>query len=410
MSAFAEIFLGIMSALGGFVDIGELVFAIQGGAKFGYSLLWVVVVGTLGIILFAEMSGRIAAVRRKATFEVIREVLGESRGFPVLIASNLVNLVTCAAEIGGIAIVMQMLFGGDYRLMIVAGAGLLLLTVYTLRIAWIERLFGLLGLGLLAYAWAAVSMGPDWTEALRGLAPGPPPDSPGMLVYLYFVVGLFSSVLMPYEIYFYSSGAIEDKWTPKDLGVNFLNAVVGFTLGSILVLALIVIGAQVFLPRGIDPQLLSSTVLPPIVAFGVKGMLLALLGMLFAIGGAAAETALAGAYNFCQFFGYAWSKDRKAREVPVFTLVWMGIVVVGVAIAMSGVNPVKIVEISVIFAVVVLPFTYYPVLRVASDRKLMGEHVNNRFITAMGWIYFTLIVGAAVAAVPLMILTHMGDG
>jgi Mn2+/Fe2+ NRAMP family transporter len=88
----------------------------------------------------------------------------------------------------------------------------------------------------------------------------------------------------------------------------------------------------------------------------------------------------------------------------------MGIVVVGVAIAMSGVNPVKIVEISVIFAVVVLPFTYYPVLRVASDRKLMGEHVNNRFITTMGWIYFILIVVAALAAIPLMILTHMGDG
>jgi manganese transport protein len=411
MSAFAEIFLGIMSALGGFVDISELVFAIQGGAKFGYALLWVVVVGTIGIILFAEMSGRIAAVRRKATFELIREVMGESRGFPVLVASNLVNLLTCAAEIGGIAIVMQMLFGGDYRLMIVAGAGLLLLIVYTLRIDWLERLFGVLGLGLLTYAWVAISLGPDWKEALRGLAPGPPPaGSPGTLVYLYFIVGLFSSVFMPYEIYFYSSGAIEDKWTPKDLGVNFLNSVVGFTLGSVLVLALIVVGAQVFLPRGIDSQLLSSTLFPPIVALGVKGMLVALLGMLFAIGGAAAETALAGAYNFCQFFGYAWSKDKKAREVPVFTLVWMGIIVAGIGIAMSGVNPVKIVEFSVIFAVVVLPFTYYPVLRAASDRKLMGAHVNKRFITVLGWIYLVLIVIAALSAIPLMILTHMGDG
>jgi Mn2+/Fe2+ NRAMP family transporter len=411
MSSVLELFLGIMSALGGFVDIGELVFAIQGGAKFGYALLWVVVLGTIGIILYAEMAGRIAAVRRTATFEVIREVMGESRGFPVLVASNLVNLLTCAAEIGGIAIVMQMLFGGDYRLMIVAGAGLLLLIVYSLKLAWLERLFGLLGLGLLAYAWVAISLGPDWKEAMRGLVPGPPPAaSPGTLVYLYFIVGIFSSVLMPYEIYFYSSGAIEDKWTPKDLRMNFLNSVVGFTLGCLLVLALIVVGAQVFQPNALDSQLLSSTLLPPIVALGVKGLLVALLGMLFAIGGAAAETALSGAYNFCQFFGHPWSKDRKAREVPVFTLLWMGIVLAGMAIAMSGVNPVKIVELSVIFAVVVLPFTYYPVLRTASDRKLMGEHVNNRFITVMGWIYFALIVAAAASAIPLMVLTHMGDG
>ena len=56
-----ELFLGIMSSLGGFVDIGELVFAMGGGAKFAYSLLWVLVVGTIGIIVYAEMAGRVAA-------------------------------------------------------------------------------------------------------------------------------------------------------------------------------------------------------------------------------------------------------------------------------------------------------------------------------------------------------------
>ena len=77
----AEIFLGIMTALGGFVDIGELVFTLQGGARFGFRLLWVVVLGTIGIILFGEMSGRIAAVVKRPTFELIRERLGYRAGF-----------------------------------------------------------------------------------------------------------------------------------------------------------------------------------------------------------------------------------------------------------------------------------------------------------------------------------------
>jgi Mn2+/Fe2+ NRAMP family transporter len=227
-----ELFLGLMSSLGGFVDIGELVFALQGGAKYNYSLLWVLVVGTIGIIIYAEMAGRIAAVLRKPTFEIIRERNGHASGLAVLVASNLVNLVTCAAEIGGIALVLQMMFGGEYRLMIVAGAGLLLLIVFALKFEWLERLFGLLGLALLVYAWAAVSLQPNWREVAHGLLPGPPPaDSPGLLVYVYFAVGIFSSVLMPYEIYFYSSGAIEEKWTPKDLPTNFLNSAIGFTLG-----------------------------------------------------------------------------------------------------------------------------------------------------------------------------------
>ena len=406
-----ELFLGIMSALGGFVDIGELVFTIQAGAKFAYSLLWVIVVGTFGIILFGEMSGRIAVVRQKAVFELIRDRMGEHRGLSVLIASNLVNFLTCAAEVGGIAIVLQMLFGADYKMMIAVSGALMAVIVFSLKFEWLERLFGLLGLGMLVYMATAVSLSPDWGQVAKGLLPSlPRADSPGLVVYAYFVVGIFSSVLMPYEVYFYSSGAIEDKWKPKDLPMNMLNSAIGFTLGAMLAMCLVIVGALAYKPFGLDSQLLSSTVMPVAIEFGTKGVLVALLGLLFAIGGAAAETALSGAYNVCQFFGVEWSKNERARDVPIFTAVWMGLLMLGTAVAMSGVNPVKIVEYSVIFAVVVLPFTYYPILRVASDRKLMGEHVNRPWVTVLGWIYFVLITLAAIAAVPLMIASHMGDG
>jgi manganese transport protein len=74
------------------------------------------------------------------------------------------------------------------------------------------------------------------------------------------------------------------------------------------------------------------------------------------------------------------------------------------------VNPVHIVEYSVVFAVVVLPFTYYPILATAGDTKRMKQHVNSRFVQALGWLLFALIVAAALAAVPLMYATHMGEG
>jgi Mn2+/Fe2+ NRAMP family transporter len=59
--------------------------------------------------------------------------------------------------------------------------------------------------------------------------------------------------------------------------------------------------------------------------------------------------------------------------------------------------------------VVVLPFTYYPVLRLADDREAMGRHVNSRSVRVLGWIYLGLITLAAVAALPLMVVTHMGS-
>ena len=77
MTKILELVLGIMTSLGGFVDIGELVFMSQAGAAFGYSLLWAIVLGTIGIIVYSEMCGRIAAVARQPVFVVIRQRMGK---------------------------------------------------------------------------------------------------------------------------------------------------------------------------------------------------------------------------------------------------------------------------------------------------------------------------------------------
>ena len=79
--------LGILTAIGGFVDIGDLVTNAQVGARFGLALGWVVVAGIIGICVFAEMSGRVAAVSQRATFDIVRERLGPRMGMANLVAS-----------------------------------------------------------------------------------------------------------------------------------------------------------------------------------------------------------------------------------------------------------------------------------------------------------------------------------
>jgi manganese transport protein len=71
-----DLALGILTAIGGFLDIGDLVTNAVVGSRFGLSLAWAVVVGVVGICIFAQMSGRVAAVSGGVTFELIRERLG----------------------------------------------------------------------------------------------------------------------------------------------------------------------------------------------------------------------------------------------------------------------------------------------------------------------------------------------
>ena len=133
--------LGIIAAIGGFVDIGDIVFNVAAGSTFGYQLLWAVVIGVGGIITYAEMCGRVAAVSGSAVFDAVRERLGFGVGLVALVAGQLVNLMTLAAEIGGIASYSQLLAGLPYR-------ALLVLVVWRSRsvwlmpFGWIERCSG----------------------------------------------------------------------------------------------------------------------------------------------------------------------------------------------------------------------------------------------------------------------------
>ena len=410
MKKLLGITLGIMTALGGFVDLGQIVFTTQAGALFGYRLLWAIVLGTLAIIVYMEMCGRVAVVAHEPVFAIVRDRLGMPLGVATLVASNLLNLLTCAAELGGLAIVIHLLAGWPEKVVLL-GVGLFLpLLVHVSKFQWIERTFGLSGLLMVVFAISAVVLHPNWNALAQQLNPYIRlTGRHQVLLYAYFAVGIFSAMLMEYEVHFYSSGALEEGWKVKDLSENFMVASLGSILGSFLTVALLALGALVFLPHHIFPEQLSSALVAGAWPYGQKVLVLACLGTLACIGGAAIETALSGAYNLCQFFNWPWGKNLPPKSAKIYTLTWSGMFLLALLIVLLGVPPLKLVNFSIIFGMAIMPFTYYPILRVASDKKIMGEHVNTRFNTAIGVVFLLLIIIAAAVSIPLMILTHSGQ-
>jgi manganese transport protein len=401
-----KIALGIIAALGGFLDIGDIVFNTQAGALYRYDLLWAVVAGTIGIAVYAEMCGRVAAVTQRPVFDVIRMRLSFGPGLVALVASTFVNLLTVAAELGGLAIVLTLLFDAPYSLFLVLAAIGLVVAVALLPFGGIERLFGYGGLTMLVFIAVIFHQDPDWTAVGNGFVP----SLSGSTLYLYFVVGVFAAALMPYEVHFYSSGAIEEGWTEKNLKENRLNAIVGYALGGILACALTIVSGYLFHPLGVNPTDLGTAALPAQGAFGETGLLLALAGILFCVGGAAIDSSFAASYNLAQFLGWEWGRNRGPRKAPRFTASWLVFLLLGLLIALSGINPVEITEYSVVFAVVALPMTYLPILMIAGDRSFMGEHANGRISSFLGWLYFAIIVVLAIVAIPLLLMTNGGGG
>ena len=402
-----QIALGILAAIGGFVDIGDLVFNVSAGATFGYELLWVVVVGVVGIAVYSEMCGRVAAISQKAVFDAVRERVGFSAGLATLIAAQIVNLMTLAAEVGGLAICLRLLSGLPYRWLILVAILVVGLIVWTISFEWIERIFGYGGLCLLVFAVAVVKLHPDWGAVAHGFVPHI--NTNDTALYLYFAVALLGAAMTPYEVYFYSSGAVEEGWKAKDLSINRLNAMIGYGLGGVLSFTLMITGGALFLAEGIEPETLGTIAMGAQIPLGTAGLILALIGILFAVGGASIDTLFAGAYNLAQFMGWEWGRYRSNAGAPRFTLTWLVLLMLAFCVVMTGVDPVMLTEYAVIFSVVALPLTYLPILLVANDKAYMGTHANGRLANILGVAYFVIILGVSLSAIPLMIVTNVGQ-
>jgi Mn2+/Fe2+ NRAMP family transporter len=401
--------LGVLTAIGGFVDIGDLVTNAVVGSRFGLSLVWVVGVGVVGICLFANMSGRVAAASGRATFEVIRERLGARAGLANLSASFLINLMTVTAEIGGVALALQLASSVHYLLWIPVAALAVWLVVWRVKFSIMENVTGLLGLTLIVFAVALFLLKPDWGNlAGQALAPAVPAEETAP-TYWYYAIALFGAAMTPYEVFFFSSGAVEEGWSIKDLVQSRINVLVGFPLGGLLSVAIAGCAAVVLLPAGIAVTSLSQVILPVAEGAGKVGLAFVLVGLVAATFGAALETTLSSGYTLAQFFGWSWGKFRRPAQAARFHLAMIICLFIGLAVLATGVDPVLVTEYSVVFSAIALPLTYLPILIVANDPQYMGQHVNGRPVNVLAMAYLVIILAASLAAIPLMIVTGAGS-
>jgi Mn2+/Fe2+ NRAMP family transporter len=104
-----------------------------------------------------------------------------------------------------------------------------------------------------------------------------------------------------------------------------------------------------------------------------------------------------------------WGRHKKPWEAPRFTFTWMLLFVLALLIVLTGVDVMTLVEYAILFSILVLPLTYLPLMLLAGDKKYMGQYANGLLAKTLGWIYFAVITAAALAAIPLYILTSGGN-
>jgi len=249
---------------------------------------------------------------------------------------------------------------------------------------------------------------PQWSSLWQQASQPVPSGSENWSTYGYFAVSLFASAMTPYEVFFFSSGGVEEKWGPQELPVMRANVFVGFPLGGLLSLGIMATAAALYHPLDAQVNSVGQSALPVAVGLGKVGLVVVILGIFAATFGAALENGLSAGYTVAQYFGWQWGKSVAPRQAARFHFVVLLSIVLGVLVLFTTIDPVQLTEFMLVFNAVILPLTYLPLLVVANDREYLGDHVNGWFTNLLTTIFLVILVIVSIAAIPLMIVTGMG--
>jgi manganese transport protein len=403
------LFLGVLTAVGGFVDMGGIITAAQAGAQHRFALLWTLVPGVIGLIVYADMSGRVVIASGRTLFDVIRDRLGFRLALIPLVATLIVNTLTLVVELAGMTLALELATHLSYLLWIPFAALCLAVILWKASFDLLENGSAVLGLTMLVAVVAMIKLAPSWGQVGIDVLHPSMATAHSYLLYWFAAISLLGGYMTPYQFYFYSSGAVEEEWSGQELLINRVTSIVGSAFGAIIDLALIVIAALVLFPHHLPVNTLGDAGLAINQSLGGIGWALFIVGAFAVSMGAGLETALSGAYAACQYFGWDWGKHARPREAPIFHLGYLVMVALAMALALTGIDPIKLTVVTLALGAASLPFTFLPLLIIANDPDYMGEQKNTLPLNIVAIILLVMLTLVTIVAVPLIILTGGGS-
>ena len=405
MKKILTVALGILTATGGFIDAGAIATSAAAGAQFGLGLVWAMLLATFAVILLVEMSGRLAAVSGKTYADAIRERFGFRFYLVPLTSESIANTLLLAADLGGIAVALSLLTGISWHLLLPVATLIVFAMVWRAPFKLIENGPSLLGLLTLTF-WIGIFVGPNKVdEELLSTLTRPAIDSGDLATYLFLAAGILGAIISPYLMFFYSSGAGEERWSRRSLGENRFTAVIGMTFGSTTAIALIMLAALYLAPNeilGVTLPEIGLTMAQPLGKIGATLFASALFATCL---GGALEASLSTSYNVSQGFGWEWGEDKAPAEAPRFNLALIVMLLLATGVAVVGGDPLALALIGSAFTALILPISLSPFLVLMNDPAYLGDRVNGRLsnFALIGILAIAFVV--AVVSMPLLILS-----
>lgn len=392
---------GLVSAIAG-DDAGGIGTYSVVGAKYGYTLLWALVVVIIGLAIVQEMAARLAVVTGKGLSDLIREQFGVRTTSFAMLSLFIANGAVTISEFVGIAAASE-LFGVSRYLSVPVAAVAVWYIVARGNYKRAEKIFLALSAVLVVYIFAAVLSNPDWGAVARGtFIPTIYPDRDFILL----TIAIIGTTISPYMQFTLSAATIDKGTKPEEYNFVFWETLLGVVLSGAFAYFIIIATAATLNANGIttiETAEQAALALEPIA--GPLAVVLFGIGLLGASLLAASILPLSTTYAICEAFGWERGVNQTWTDAPIFYGIYTALIVVGAIVALiPGLPLFEIFVYVYLLNGILLPVLLILMLRLANNSRLMGTYVNSPFVNAMGWgITIVLIVLTTILIVTTLL-------
>jgi manganese transport protein len=371
-----------------YVDPGNFATNLQGGAKYGYLLLWVVLLANVMAMLIQYLSAKLGVVTGHSLPENIRGHWSRPVSWGMWIQAEIMAMSTDIAEFLGAALGLNLLFGVP---MLVAGliTGVIAFAILELQSRGFRRfelaITALLAIIFLGFLYETLRIGPSSHQALHGLLPGL--DGAGSV---YLAVGIIGATVMPHVIYLHSAltqGRMpvrNDQERARVLRFERVDVIIALALAGIVNMAMLAVAAKLFHTPGLS----GLTTIP--AAHAEFGRLVgggAALAFAVALLASGASSSSVGTYA-----GQIVMAGFINVRIPVMVRRALTMIPALIVLA-AGMNPTDALVLSQVVLSFGIPLALVPLVILTCRRSVMGVHVNRPLTTVLAWGCAILITG-----------------
>ncbi|RPH92807.1 iron/manganese transporter [candidate division KSB1 bacterium] len=383
----------------GYMDPGNWATDIEGGSRFGYELLWVLLMSNAMAVLLQTLCARLGIVTRMDLAQACRHSYSRPLGFVLWILCEIAITACDLAEVLGTAIGLNLLFG------IPLLAGVLITAVDVLLLLYFQHL-GIRKVEAFILALITVIGGcfvievflakPDWTSVASGFIPRLSNES------LYIAIGILGATVMPHNLYLHSAlvqtraiGRTKEK-IAQACKYNFIDSGIALNAAFFVNAAILIVSAAVFHSRGeiVTEIQQAHDLLTPLLGTSIAatafGLALLCSGQSSTLTGTlAGQVVMEG---FLRFNLRPWVRRLITRS--------LAIVPAAIVIAISGAEGTyKLLILSQVILSFQLPFAVVPLIHFTSDKRKMGEFANPLWVKILAWVVAAIVIGLNVRLV-----------